>query len=190
MADYITLSCPSCGHKLQITEDLDRFACSACGNEHIVNRSGGIVSLKPVIESIQRLQVGVDKTAAELAIVRLRNEISQLGAPIEHSEVVRLLSGNVLRMILFMQAYEKMRGIQRTGWDRMKHSYTKQDVLDALSTLSDVELLNLSDFIPEPLNKNNINMIKSTLTKLVNTRIREEKLKEIASYYEIVRDNK
>jgi hypothetical protein len=45
VADFITLSCPSCGHKLQINEDIDRFACAACGNEHIVNRSGGDVFL-------------------------------------------------------------------------------------------------------------------------------------------------
>jgi len=64
MADYITLSCPSCGHKLQITNDIDRFACAACGNEHIVNRSGGIITLKPVIDSIKSVQVGVDKTAS------------------------------------------------------------------------------------------------------------------------------
>jgi predicted RNA-binding Zn-ribbon protein involved in translation (DUF1610 family) len=46
MPGFITLSCPSCGHELQITEDIVRFACAACGNEHIVNRNGGIVTLK------------------------------------------------------------------------------------------------------------------------------------------------
>jgi predicted RNA-binding Zn-ribbon protein involved in translation (DUF1610 family) len=81
-ADYITLSCPSCGHKLQITEDIDRFACAACGNEHIVNRSGGVVTLKPIIDSIQKVQVGVDKTASELAIVRLKNEIGEIESKI------------------------------------------------------------------------------------------------------------
>jgi predicted RNA-binding Zn-ribbon protein involved in translation (DUF1610 family) len=43
MPDLITLSYPSCGHQLQITEDIGRFACAACGNEHSVNRNGGIV---------------------------------------------------------------------------------------------------------------------------------------------------
>lgn len=78
MPDIITLSCPFCGHKLQITPEIDRFACAACGNEHIVNRSGGMITIKPVIESIRNLQIGVDKTASELAIVRLRNEIAAL----------------------------------------------------------------------------------------------------------------
>ena len=39
MSDFITLSCPSCGNKLQFTDDIDSFACGACGNEHIVNHS-------------------------------------------------------------------------------------------------------------------------------------------------------
>ena len=78
MPDFITLSCPSCGYKLQITEDIDRFACVACGNEHIINRSGGIVTLKPVIDSIKSVQVGVDRTASEVAIVRLKQEIKEL----------------------------------------------------------------------------------------------------------------
>jgi hypothetical protein len=51
MPDFISLSCPSCGNKLQITEDIDRLECDVCGTEHIVNRSGGIVTLLPFIQS-------------------------------------------------------------------------------------------------------------------------------------------
>ena len=83
MPDFITLSCPSCGHKLQITENIDRFACAACGNEHVVNRTGGIVTLKPVIDSIKNVQVGVDKTASELAIKRISEDILQLQNKVE-----------------------------------------------------------------------------------------------------------
>jgi hypothetical protein len=57
MPDFITLSCPSCCNKLQIKEGRDRFICAACGNEHIVNRSGGIVTLKRVLEGITSDQV-------------------------------------------------------------------------------------------------------------------------------------
>jgi predicted RNA-binding Zn-ribbon protein involved in translation (DUF1610 family)/ribosomal protein L40E len=56
MADFLTLSCPSCGNKLQITNDIDRFVCAACGNEHIVNRSGGVITLKTIIEDITKDQ--------------------------------------------------------------------------------------------------------------------------------------
>ena len=75
MADFVTLSCPSCGGKLEITNDVERFACSHCGREHIVKRSGGIVSLLPVVDALNRVGAGVDKTAAELAIARLQKDI-------------------------------------------------------------------------------------------------------------------
>lgn len=78
MADFVSLSCPSCGAKLQISKDLDRFACSYCGNEHIVKRDGGVISLSPVMEQLKGVRTGVDKTASELAIRRLRQEIDGL----------------------------------------------------------------------------------------------------------------
>jgi len=78
MPDFFTLSCPTCGGKLQITNDIERFACGNCGNEHLVHRSGGIVSLTPVIEGLKQVQVGVDKTASELALKRLKKEVEEL----------------------------------------------------------------------------------------------------------------
>ena len=78
MSDYVTLSCPSCGGKLEITSHIDRFACAHCGTEHIVRRSGGLVSLAPVTEEIRRVRTGVDRTAAELAMARLMKEIETL----------------------------------------------------------------------------------------------------------------
>ncbi len=80
MADLITLSCPSCGGSLQITSEIDRFACGYCGQEHIVNRKGGIVSLFPVVDALKRVSAGVDKTASELAIIRLQKEIIELNS--------------------------------------------------------------------------------------------------------------
>lgn len=70
MSDFITLTCPSCGAKLQITNDVERFACGNCGNEHIIRRSGGIVSIAPIMEDLTR----------ELTIKRLREDIPKLEA--------------------------------------------------------------------------------------------------------------
>jgi hypothetical protein len=78
MPDYFTLTCPSCGGRLQITNDMDRFACGNCGNELIVKRGGGTISLAPVVEELKGVKTGVDKTASELAIVRLNQEIDNL----------------------------------------------------------------------------------------------------------------
>ena len=78
MANFINLTCPSCGGKLHITNDIDRFSCGYCGNEHIVQRHGGVITLAPVVEGLKGVKTGVDKTASELAIKRLDEEIADL----------------------------------------------------------------------------------------------------------------
>jgi hypothetical protein len=45
MADFVSLTCPSCNGKLQIAKDLERFACGYCGTEFAVNRGGGSLSV-------------------------------------------------------------------------------------------------------------------------------------------------
>lgn len=103
---FVTLNCPSCGGKLNVTNDMERFACKYCGNEYIVKRSNGSISLAPVVEILKRVESSADKTASrlsdihtdmqsaasglsdirkgvdqaatELKIARLRNEIAAL----------------------------------------------------------------------------------------------------------------
>ena len=100
MTDFITLTCPSCGGQLQITNDIEVFACAHCGTQHVVRRSGGIVSLKPVEGWLQ-------KTASELAISRLEREIAELESQIEPLEekvarlsAVPVASPSVYRFLL------------------------------------------------------------------------------------------
>ncbi len=76
MGDYVTLTCPSCGGKLKIANNVQRFACAYCGNEHIVKRDEGIVTIEPVIEELHNIHIGVDKTSSELAIKRLQEELN------------------------------------------------------------------------------------------------------------------
>ena len=78
MADFITLTCPTCGGKLRITPDLDRFACTHCGNEHVVKRSEGVVALQPLAESLGGLKRATDRTASEMALRRLADELADL----------------------------------------------------------------------------------------------------------------
>lgn len=78
MPDLITLSCPACGGSLEINKGLERFACAHCGTEHIVKRGGGTISVEPIVEGISKVQIGVDKTASELAIKRLQEELQTL----------------------------------------------------------------------------------------------------------------
>ena len=69
------MKCPHCGAALEITDELERFACSYCGAQQLVQRTGGIVALKLVGDAISRVQQGTDRTAAELAVRRLREDL-------------------------------------------------------------------------------------------------------------------
>jgi Fe2+ transport system protein B len=89
MSDFITLSCPVCTGQLQITEDLERFACAYCGTEHIVRRTPGTVSLQPLVQGIEKVQKGVDRTAYELAISRLEREIAAIDKQISKTQAER-----------------------------------------------------------------------------------------------------
>ena len=89
MADFVTLTCPSCSGKLQINQVLQRFACSYCGTEFVVNRGGGVVSLAPVVEGLKRVEKGVDRTASELAIARLTKDISDIEDGLASVEAMR-----------------------------------------------------------------------------------------------------
>jgi len=93
VAEIIKLTCPACGAKLELTEDIERFACSYCGNEHIVIRRGGLVTLKPVVEQLEGVRVATDKTASELALVRLEKEIEEAKGRLDKLQSPRALLG-------------------------------------------------------------------------------------------------
>ena len=78
MADFITMTCKSCGGKLQITPEIEDFACMYCGTEFKVKREGGIVALSPLVDEMKKVSVSTDKTASELAIARIRTDINTL----------------------------------------------------------------------------------------------------------------
>lgn len=77
---FVALKCQNCGGSLEVYDDMNRFACGYCGTEMIVQRRGGTVALKTVTEAIQRVQIGTDKTAAELAIARYQSEWNDLSS--------------------------------------------------------------------------------------------------------------
>jgi ribosomal protein S27AE len=71
----VNLKCANCGGALEISGDMQRFACGYCGSEQIVERRGGTIALRLVVDAVACVQVGTDKTAAELALVRLDKEL-------------------------------------------------------------------------------------------------------------------
>jgi DNA-directed RNA polymerase subunit RPC12/RpoP len=74
----LLLRCGNCGASLEISNELNQFACGYCGTEQIVERKGGTVALKPITDAIARIQTSTDKTAAELALRRLPQESNKL----------------------------------------------------------------------------------------------------------------
>ena len=92
----IVLKCASCGAKLEVTQNMNRFACGYCGIEQMVERRGGVVALKPVIDAIARVQTGTDKTAAELALRRLKEELD--GILYKQNEVAYYAKSQIARL--------------------------------------------------------------------------------------------
>jgi DNA-directed RNA polymerase subunit RPC12/RpoP len=80
---FINLNCANCGAKLDVYDDMERFACGYCGAEMIVQRRGGTVALKAVTEAIKKVAVGTDKMAAELALARLNQESGVLSEELQ-----------------------------------------------------------------------------------------------------------
>jgi len=78
MLKIIPMKCASCGSNLEITPEMDTFACGFCGATQVVERSGGTISLRLVTDAIRKVQVGTDKTAAELALKRLARELESV----------------------------------------------------------------------------------------------------------------
>jgi hypothetical protein len=78
MGDFVTLTCPTCGGKLQITPDIDRFACTHGGNEHIVKRSEGMIAIQPLAKSLTGLKRAIQVPAVRW--LRLRRHLTTAGA--------------------------------------------------------------------------------------------------------------
>lgn len=76
----LSLKCSGCGSNLDITPEMESFACGYCGTQQVVQRSGGTVSLRLIGDAIAKVQMGMDRTAAELAIRRLREDLAEVEA--------------------------------------------------------------------------------------------------------------
>jgi predicted RNA-binding Zn-ribbon protein involved in translation (DUF1610 family) len=48
VTDFITLACPSCGAALSVSTSVNSLKCVYCGNEHLVRKHGGEISLEQV----------------------------------------------------------------------------------------------------------------------------------------------
>lgn len=72
--DLIVMTCRQCGGKLKVSKQADQIICQHCGTEYLFSFNEGAVSVKMISEGIQKIQEATDKTASELALVRLKEE--------------------------------------------------------------------------------------------------------------------
>lgn len=87
MINTVALKCPNCSAGLQISLKMSSFACGYCGASQIVERSGGVITLKLLTEAISRVEAGTDKAAAELALIRLKDELRDIETSYEKLEM-------------------------------------------------------------------------------------------------------
>jgi len=89
----IKLTCNCCGGKLEITDDIERFSCGHCGTEWLVNRGGGIVSLKSVEDNLEKISSSSEKTAEhskilanEIRLKKIKEKITELEKNLEEEK--------------------------------------------------------------------------------------------------------
>jgi len=83
MAEFVSLTCPACGAKLKVTDEKDRYICEYCETEQLIDRKTQTISYIPA-ENISPPNIEIpQESASELALKRLRQEISDLENALE-----------------------------------------------------------------------------------------------------------
>lgn len=82
MSNLITLTCPSCGGRLEVTNEAERYVCAHCGNAHVVNPIKHTVTLKAQVESLT-IEKEIRQLQDEIASLKkqreqLRSELTEL----------------------------------------------------------------------------------------------------------------
>jgi hypothetical protein len=125
-----------------------------------------------------------------LAISRIRDEIKELGEPIEYSEVVKLISLYPGRRNLFMRAYYKGKRLKRFIRTNLYNTnFTMEEFHQVFATLNFSEIVKLAGQFNIKSYYLDEQILRSTLDKIIKNCIREQKLKELAKYYKIVTGN-
>ncbi len=160
LGELVTLTCPTCGARLQITQGSTRYVCDHCGNEYVV-RSNGDAALAPEVDGPNQDQTRIDKAAAEMGIARLERDVAQLGAeimeltnnqeitspPVQNSPILKVIfqfalvataylyvSGNPMvvfsGMICVVTLVGMVIGLQGDNWQARKTDTKLQEELD------------------------------------------------------------
>jgi flagellin-specific chaperone FliS len=82
--EIIGMTCRQCGGSLKISKDADQIICQHCGTEYLISFNEGAISVKLLSEGLKKIQVSTDKTASELALVRIKKEKEQVAVKIQN----------------------------------------------------------------------------------------------------------
>jgi hypothetical protein len=91
MPDIVTRLCPSCGEKVEFADDTQRLVCEHCGAEHVVRRSGTLVSLAPATAA--EAQISPASDGAQPGVPPPENELEKLRAEVARLRLERDIKG-------------------------------------------------------------------------------------------------
>jgi predicted RNA-binding Zn-ribbon protein involved in translation (DUF1610 family) len=78
---FVSLECPRCGVRLDVYDDMSRFACGSCGAAAVVQRRGGTIALKAWEEAGSGGAPEKNlKPGSEPALLALTTELARLVA--------------------------------------------------------------------------------------------------------------
>ncbi|MFN8598112.1 MAG: hypothetical protein U0559_18265 [Anaerolineae bacterium] len=108
MADLMTLTCPSCGGQLQITNETDRFVCAHCGNSHVVDPGVRMASLAAEVSAL-RAESESRRLSQELSSLvqrrdQLRSEVKTYRSQAEAELYLYQAAGTVAYVLAFVIA--------------------------------------------------------------------------------------
>jgi predicted RNA-binding Zn-ribbon protein involved in translation (DUF1610 family) len=138
MTNTLILTCHTCGSRLEVAPEIERFACAHCGSEWVVRRSGGVVALASAAE----------ETASRSRVAELRSEIEDLQEDLwqRREDIPQMAVYNFF--VLLDQVLHQRRGTKRKRFaifgsrilSKEDQAQWEEDVKQTLFTLTADEL--------------------------------------------------
>lgn len=86
--EFSSMTCRNCAQKLSIANDADQCICQNCGAEYLVTFRDSTISIKTLANTQQDFSRHADRTASELALVRINQAINDLYATYKPKDMI------------------------------------------------------------------------------------------------------
>lgn len=193
--DIISLKCPNCGAGLGISKGMDVFSCAYCKHALRVNYRDGAVSLQELTVAMDKVQSNTDRTASELALKRLGDELAELrGRRLELERIQGHIRDRAMCwlvgsdfVLLFCGAFVALFMMMVVGKESLTVGIIAGAVI-AIGTLVFVVLMISGRFkAVKNFNANMANNRQANLSeRQQNKKVEEEVLRQIAEHKRIV----